>query len=137
MQTETRTRPLLRHPAVRFVLHYAEMCVAMIVGMYALGALWDVAWPSLTDRADVAALVMAADMAIGMAAWMKIRGHAARPILEMSVAMVAPFVVLLVPYWFGVVSAGTVMMFGHVLMFVTMAVAMLVRRDEYTGSHHH
>jgi len=39
-----------------------------------------------------------------------------------------------VPYGFGLVSGGTVMLAGHVLMFVTMLGAMLWRRDEYAAT---
>jgi hypothetical protein len=50
--------------------------------------------------------------------------------------MYLSFVVLLVPYWFGAVSAGTVMMGGHVLMFVAMLAAMLWRPEEYLFHRH-
>jgi flagellar biosynthetic protein FliP len=43
---------------------------------------------------------------------------------------------LLVPYWFGAVSAHAVMMGGHVLMFVAMFAAMLWRREEYLFHRH-
>lgn len=132
MRTETRTRPLLH-----FVRHYVEMCVAMFVGMFALGALWDLLWPTLTERGDVAAMVMATDMALGMGAWMRVRGHSWRSIVEMSAAMYLPFVVLLVPFWTGAVTEGTLMGVGHVLMFVAMAGAMLLRRNEYTTHAQH
>jgi uncharacterized membrane protein len=62
-----RTRHLVRH--------YLEMVVAMLAGMMVLGPVHEYLWPGLDDRADVAALVMATDMAIGMAAWMRFRGH--------------------------------------------------------------
>ncbi|WP_433434849.1 DJ-1/PfpI family protein [Nonomuraea sp. CA-141351] len=50
-------------------------------------------------------------------------------------AMVAPFLILLVPYWLGVLEGHLVMMIGHVAMYVLMAAAMLRRHDEYV--HHH
>jgi hypothetical protein len=121
-----------RRGALRFGLHYLEMVVAMVAGMVLLGPLWDLAAPGLTDRADVAALVMATDMAVGMAAWMRVRGHGWAGIAEMSAAMYLPFVVLLVPFWLGAVSGGTLMTVGHVLMLPLMAVAMLWRRCDHT-----
>src|SRR4051794_18918480 len=88
------------------VRHYLEMVVAMVVGMVVLGPVHEYLWPGLDDRADVAALVMATDMAIGMAAWMRFRGHSWPAITEMSAAMYVPFAVLLVPFWTGAVSGG-------------------------------
>jgi ABC-type uncharacterized transport system permease subunit len=67
-----------------------------------------------------------------MAAWMRLRGHGWAAIAEMAVAMYAPFVVLFPPLWLGVLSATGLMVLGHVLMLVTIAAAMLRRRDQYT-----
>lgn len=124
------------HPVWIFTRHYLEMVVAMLVGMIALGPLWRLLAPGLSTDGAAHVLVMAANMTIGMAAWMLIRRHRWPPIVEMSVAMVAPFLVLLVPYWAGAISVGTVSAAGHVLMLVTMLLAMLRRRDEYTRPHH-
>ena len=123
----TVSRPLGRR-VLRFAGHYVEMVVAMVVGMVLLMPLTPAAWAALPA---VHALVMAADMTIGMAVWMVVRRHTARQITEMSVAMCAPFVVLLVPYGLGAITGDTLMMGGHVLMFLTMLGAMLLRRDEY------
>ena len=117
----------LRHPA----RHYLEMVAAMLVGMLVLGRLHDLVWPSLTARADVAVLVMATDMALGMGTWMRVRGHSWRGIAEMSASMYAPFAALLVPYWTGSVGGDALMMWGHVAMFGSMALAMYLRRAEY------
>jgi putative intracellular protease/amidase len=121
-------------PVGLFVWHYIEMVIAMTLGMLLLGVVWDAVLPE-TARTDVPVLIMAADMTIGMAVWMGIRRHSLAAIAEMSLAMVLPFVILLVPFWFGVLPGHLVMPVGHVLMFVLMAVAMLRRRDEYL--HHH
>lgn len=119
----------------RFIGHYVEMVVAMFVGMGVLALPWMLIWPDLDQNPVADTLVMAANMTIGMAAWMAVRGHGRRMIVEMSAAMVAPFVVLLVPYANGAVTADTVMMGGHTLMFLTMLAAMLVRRDDYVNHH--
>ncbi|MEV4224086.1 DJ-1/PfpI family protein [Nonomuraea sp. NPDC049725] len=116
---------------IRFVWHYAEMVIAMYAGMLLLDLLWDAVLPQPV-RFDVDTLLMAADMTVGMAAWMLVRRHGWASIAEMSVAMFAPFPILLVPYWFGVLSGHVVMSLGHTLMFVFMALAMLWRRAEYT-----
>jgi transcriptional regulator GlxA family with amidase domain len=126
-----RARPGLR----RFVGHYLEMVLAMLAGMGILGGLWMLIWPGIMDRPVLHTLEMAADMTIGMAVWMVLRGHPRRMIVEMSAAMVAPFLLLLVPLAAGVITAGTLMLAGHVLMLFTMLAAMLLRRHDYT--HHH
>jgi hypothetical protein len=115
-----------------FVRHYLEMVVAMFVGMFALGGLEDLVWPAVTLPAAAGVMVMATNMSVGMAAWMRVRGHSWRGIAEMSASMYLPFVVLLVPYWAGVVGAGVLMAWGHVLMLPAMALVMLLRPAEYT-----
>lgn len=132
----TSTRRIIARPYLRFVGHFAEMVIAMIVGMVALGPLWSLAWPGLDSYPAAAAMVMATNMTIGMVLWMRIRRHAWRPIVEMSAAMYLPFVLLLVPYWLGAVSGGVLMMGGHILMVPFMLAAMLLRLREYSGGHH-
>jgi flagellar biosynthetic protein FliP len=121
-----------RHPAWHFVRHYLEMVVAMLVGMVVLGPLEHLVWPALTARHDVGVLVMATNMAIGMGAWMRFRGHSWRGIAEMSASMYVPFAVLLAPYWTGAIGAGALMTWGHVLMLPAMAAVMLLRPAEYS-----
>ena len=84
------------------------------------------------EPADVGVLVMATDMAIGMGAWMRIRGHSWRGIAEMSISMYAPFLVLIVPYWTGFMGEHELWTWGHLLMFPSMALAMYLRPAEYT-----
>jgi flagellar biosynthetic protein FliP len=119
---------LRRSPLVRFVGHYMEMVVAMVVGMVALAPLWPEAWLA---RGDLHAVAMAADMTVAMAAWMLVRRHSWPRIVEMSAAMVLPFAVLLVPYWLDVLSAGALMIAAHVVMFPLMLAAMIWRRADY------
>jgi hypothetical protein len=139
MTTAETAAPSVPHSAAHsrgrrirhFVRHYLEMVVAMFAGMFALGALEGWLWPGLSGRTDVGVLVMATNMSIGMAAWMKVRGHSWRGIAEMSASMYLPFVVLLVPFWAGAVGGHAVMTWGHILMFPAMALAMLLRPSEY------
>jgi hypothetical protein len=112
--------------------HYLEMVLAMLVGMFVLGALEGALWPALTTRADVGAMVMATNMSVGMAAWMRVRGHSWRGVAEMSAAMYLPFVVLLVPFWAGALGEATLLLWGHLLMLPAMALVMLLRPAEYT-----
>src|SRR5215217_1533904 len=93
-----------RSTAWHLVRHFLEMVVAMLIGMVVLGLLQQLVWPSLNFHSAVGVLVMATDMAIGMGAWMRVRGHSWRGIAEMSASMYAPFAVLLVPFWIGVIG---------------------------------
>jgi hypothetical protein len=119
------------HRVWHFARHYVEMVVAMLAGMFVLGGLEHLVWPALTARADIGVMVMATNMAIGMGAWMRFRGHSWRGIAEMSASMYLPFVVLLVPFWAGAIGEHTLMTWGHVLMLPAMAAVMLLRPAEY------
>ncbi|HEX2773007.1 MAG TPA: hypothetical protein VHN18_11345 [Micromonosporaceae bacterium] len=127
-------RPAMRSH-LRFAGHFVEMVVAMLVGMFALGPLWSFVAPGVIGRADAHALVMATNMTLGMALWMKIRRHSWPRIAEMSAAMYLPFVVLLVPYWLDAISGDALMTAGHLLMLPAMLAAMVWRRSDYY--HHH
>jgi len=126
-------RRLLHTRLGRFLTAYLEMTLAMLVGMAVLGVVWDAAWPGLTGRPDAMALTMAFDMTVGMAAWMWVRRHGRRHIAEMSAVMVLPFLVLLVPYWLGVLPGEQLLTWGHVGMFALMA-AYLAWRPHTPGS---
>jgi hypothetical protein len=138
MTTETVPAPD-RHTAARsrgeqvwhFVRHYLEMVAAMLVGMFTLGGLEDLVFPSVTVRADVGVLLMATNMSIGMGAWMRFRGHSWRGVAEMSASMYGPFLALLVPYWMGAIGGHAVMAWGHLIMLPAMALVMLLRPAEY------
>lgn len=112
----------------RFVRHYVEMVIAMLAGMFALAPLWPDAW---TARPEIDVLVMATNMTIGMTVAMVVRRHSWARIGEMAAAMYLPFLVLLVPYWLGALSAMGLMMAGHALMFPLMLTAMLWRHTHY------
>lgn len=127
--------------AGRFALHYLEMVLAMTVGMAAFYPGWlfatrDVAEGSVLQSTEVETLVMASTMVLPMAAWMWFRGHARGPVVEMSAAMYAGFVVLYPLLWAGVLDEMGLMMWGHVLMFVLMLAAMLWRWEEYAHGCH-
>ena len=115
----------------RFARHAVEMVVAMVAGMVVLEPVWSFAWPGLADNVTAHVLVMATNMSLGMGLWMRIRRHGWTGIIEMSVAMYAPFVVLLPFHWAGALSAMALMTAGHVLMVPAMLVAMWRRRHEY------
>ena len=122
-----------RHPVRRFLLHLLEMVLAMLAGMVLLAPLWTLAAPDLPAYPDLNALVMATNMTVGMAGWMWFRGHRLAGIAEMSAAMFLPYLVLLVPYWTGLITGDALMMVGHLLMLPAMVAAMFRRLGDYTG----
>jgi len=127
-----------RHNLVK---HFIEMVLAMLVGMAVLGpvamgicaALGHSGF--LSDHVGVRAAVMATNMTIGMAVWMRHRGHGWGAIAEMGAAMFVPLVVLIGPYLAGALSGDALLGAMHVLMLPAMAIAMLHRRDEYAQDH--
>jgi hypothetical protein len=125
----------------RFLRHYVEMIVAMLGGMIVLGALESAlldpaGWAEVRAVPEFGALIMATNMILPMLAWMWHRGHGPIALGQMTAAMYAPFVVCFPLVWFGVLSATGLMIAGHVVMVPAMTVAMLWRRDEYTGHVH-
>lgn len=136
----TRTMPNTHTGARRwgrFALHYVEMIIAMFVGMFALAPLWAAAGIDFSyDRdPEPAYLLMAFDMSVGMAAWMRFRGHAWGSTLEMCGAMFAPVVPLFPLLWLDVIDGMALMMAAHAAMFPLMLAVMLRRRDEYAHAH--
>ena len=123
------------------VRHFGEMLVAMLVGMTVLGmaaagicvALGHSGF--LNDHAGIRAFVMALNMTIGMAVWMRYRGHGWAAVGEMGAAMFVPLLLLIGPYLAGAISAGALLVGMHVLMLPAMVVAMLHRRDVYAHDH--
>ncbi|MFP3966352.1 DUF6010 family protein [Actinomadura fulvescens] len=130
-----------RRGLFRFTGHYVEMVIAMIIGEALFAGVWRagsvlLGEPAFLARPDVDSLVMATNMSLGMAIWMRVRGHAWPGIAEMCAAMYVPFVALFPFLWTSTLSASDFMMWGHMLMLVAMLVVMLRRRTEYAGSHH-
>jgi hypothetical protein len=118
------------------------MVTAMLVGMLVLGgalrgalALAGLRYP--TQYAELVALEMAVTMSVGMAAWMRHRGHRWASTLEMVGAMFAPAVALVPLLWLGVISGDALLVLEHLAMFPLMFLVMLRRRAEYGGSTAH
>ena len=133
-------------PTAHFVRHYAEMVAAMLLGMLILGVPAEAALRAIgsssaqlrDDAPAVALLGMAVIMTVPMVAWMRHRGHAWRPGAEMAASMLLPTFGVIALMAGGVVTDFmTLMSLEHVVMLPSMLVAMLLRRDEYTGHAHH
>lgn len=126
----------------RFLLHYLEMLAAMFLGMIALGipagwlfSAFGTSWSELSTSWMLFA--MAITMSLPMAGWMRYRGHAWQPTIEMVAAMLLPTVALMALGWAQIVSGmGAAMVIEHVAMLAAMLAAMLLRLDEYAGAHH-
>jgi len=120
-----------------FVRHYLEMVVAMFVGMAVLGGALRgalaLAGSEYPTQPELASLVMAFEMSVGMVVWMRYRGHDWAPTLEMVGAMFAPAIVLFPLLWLGIISGESVLMLEHIAMFPLMLLVMLRRRSEYGG----
>ncbi len=125
-------------PATKhFLRHYAEMVVAMFVGMAVLG--YPVDW--LMGRAGASSdafmfLGMATTMTVPMVGWMMYRGHGWRANAEMSASMFVPTFAVIGALATGLLTdIGALMVAEHVVMLAAMAGVMLLRPDEYI--HHH
>lgn len=124
-----------------FVKHYLWMLLSMAIGMALFTAplrwLFGIFVGAAPLRPPVPnTLLMATSMSLGMALWMAWRRHSWISIVEMSAAMYVSFAVLYPPYWLGWLDGDALMGLGHLLMLPAMLLAMLWRRDEYTGHRH-
>lgn len=118
----------------RFALHYLEMVVVMVVGMELLGAAVELV--ADVNGTGPMLIEMGATMTVSMVAWMRVRGHAWLPCLEMGASMVLPTIGTLVLLGAGIVEgAAALMVILHAVMLPAMLVAMLLRRDEYSCHH--
>jgi hypothetical protein len=131
-----------------FIRHYAEMVVAMFLGMAVLGipAGWAMgavgtSWSELTDDAPALMFLgMATTMTVPMVGWMVYRGHGRRANTEMSASMFLPTFAVIALLWAGLVTdLGALLLIEHVAMLLSMLAAMLLRPAEYThhDSHAH
>jgi hypothetical protein len=126
----------------RFFLHYAEMVAAMFIGMFALSKpadwLFSAFGASTSSQHPVMMLFsMGITMTVPMVAWMRFRGHGWRPTNEMAASMLIPTLAAMALAAAGVMSGGALMGIEHVAMLAGMLIAMLLRRDEYSGGHAH
>jgi hypothetical protein len=128
----------------RFLRHYFEMVVVMMLGMGVLGAAFGAfhelafgsgfasAW---RDHVVLAAFAMAFNMTVPMVLWMRYRGHSWERGGEMAAAMNLPVLPLLVLYGFDVIPARGVLGGQMMLMIPAMLGAMLYRKEEYSAPH--
>ena len=127
---------------LHFIRHFAEMVIAMLVGMFVLGGAFALLLAPLgidvgdwqTEAPALLLLGMAFTMTVPMVAWMRHRGHGWAPAGEMTAAMFLPSLAAIGLLWTGAVEdTDTLLAIQHIAMLPAMLVAMLLRRDEYTG----
>ena len=128
----------------RFTLHFLEMMLAMMVGMPLLfslrsripaSSIYAEIFVRGTNLYDLARLVF---MTVPMVIWMIVRGHGWRHSAEMAFAMSAPMAAVMALRLLGVgASQPWLIQVGYQGMFLGMLMAMLYRRDHYTGKSDH
>jgi hypothetical protein len=127
-----------------FVRHYAEMVVAMFLGMAVLGlpagramSAVGTSWSELhTDAPALMLMGMAVTMTVPMIGWMRFRGHGWQANTEMSASMFVPTFAVVALLWAGLVEdLGVLLVIEHVAMLASMLAAMLLRRAEYSHGH--
>lgn len=130
----------------RFGIHYLEMCMVMCVGAIVLsvaffGAAALLGYTDLPQRApELSALVVAANLSLPMAVWMRFRGNAWRQALEMSGATMLVGLLLIAGYRLGVVGQSSLIEVQTSLACPVMLAVMLVRFGLYSshaGRHAH
>jgi hypothetical protein len=141
---DTEVVPVPGKKASRFLGHFFEMVVVMMLGMCALGAAFgafhQVAFGSgiaaaWRDHVGLAAFAMAFNMTVPMVLWMRYRGHSWERGGEMALAMNLSLLPALVLYAFDAIPARGVLGMQMMLMIPAMLVAMLYRKGEYSAPH--
>jgi hypothetical protein len=117
------------------------MVAVMFLGMFVLmaptGVLFSAfgtSWSRLSPAMNMFA--MALTMTVPMVAWMRYRGHAWRPNVEMAASMLIPTFAVMGLLWAGIGNPGTLMVPEHAGMLACMLAAMVLRREEYSGACH-
>jgi hypothetical protein len=124
-----------RSHLVHFLRHLLEMVVAMMIGMFAGGAVFTSALgitveEAIRDHSVTFVAVMAVSMTAPMVAWMRLRGHHWNRSLEMAAAMIAPAIPLCALGLAGVVT-GSICGLYCFSSVVTMVGVAAYRRSEY------
>lgn len=144
MQVDIPLASRLGKPSRRFLRHFVEMLVVMMVGMGVLGVAFrelhvllfgsgfDAAW---RDHIGLAAFAMAFNMTVPMVLWMRYRGHSWERGVEMAAAMNVPLLPAFVLYAFDAIPGRGVLGMQMMLMVPAMLAAMLYRKEEYSAPH--
>ena len=129
-------------PVLQFLRHFAEMSLAMVVGMLLLGPLCQrlmnsLGYPDPVHSAPwLAILLMAFTMALPMVLWMAYRGHGWSRSFEMAASMFVPAAALIALWAAGILSGCQAHCALHTLMWPSMLFVMLLRYKAYSGGGH-
>jgi hypothetical protein len=130
-------------PIGRFVLHYLEMCAVMCVGGLVLsvlffGAAGLLGYTDLPQRfPELSVLVIAINLSVPMAAWMRFRGMDWRPTLEMAGSTMVVGLLLIAAYWLDIIPKTSLIEVQTSLACPVMLAVMLFRFRLYSGHHGH
>jgi hypothetical protein len=139
ISTTITAKPTRVKQTLRFLQHFGEMVIAMLLGMGVFALvnsliLIPLGFVYLSSRLFPYSyvLAMAVAMTVPMVAWMRIRKHAWRLSAEMAGAMIVPTVLLIAVCWI-VHLPSTVLLSGtHIIMVPAMLAVMLYRWRDYT-----
>jgi hypothetical protein len=137
--TMITAQPSRSRQTLRFLLHFGEMVIAMLLGMgvFALvnsAILIPLGFVYLSSRVFPYsyAAAMAVAMTVPMVAWMRIRKHTWRMRMEMAGAMLVPTVLLIAVCWFAHLPSAVLLTGTHIIMVPAMLAVMLYRWRDYT-----
>lgn len=141
MSTATITaKPSRGKQTLRFLLHFVEMVLAMLLGMGIFGVVNDAVliprgFTSLAARLfpESYAAAMAVSMTVPMVAWMCIRKHPWRMSAEMAGAMLVPTALVITACLIGLLPHTVVIPATHLIMVPAMLGAMLYRWHDYAS----
>jgi len=124
------TQPSRGRQILRFLRHFGEMVLAMLLGMAVFEVVTGVVFIPMGP--EVSALAMAVAMTVPMVVWMRIRNHTWRLNAEMAGAMIVPTLLLIGASRLGLVPHTSLMLGTHILMLPAMLAVMLYRWRDYT-----
>lgn len=132
-------------PVGRFLLHFVEMCMVMCVSGIVLSVLFfqgavALGYRNLPETAPaLSVLVIALNLSVPMAAWMRYRGMEWRPTLEMTIPTMATGLLLIGGYLLDIIAASSLIQIQTSLACPVMLAVMLLRFQLYAASHtaHH
>ncbi|MGZ3667556.1 MAG: hypothetical protein ACXVDA_24085 [Ktedonobacterales bacterium] len=138
--TTSTLEPTRSRQTLRFLRHFGEMLLAMLLGMGVFGIVNSALLvPSgftylsaSLGHPEAYAAAMAVAMTVPMVAWMRIRKHAWRLSAEMAGAMLVSTALLIAICSFGFLPSTVVVPGTHILMVPAMLGAMLYRWRDYT-----
>jgi hypothetical protein len=139
ISTTITAKPTRGRQTLRFLRHFGEMFLAMLLGMGVFDLvnsliLVPLGFVYLSARfsPESFAAAMAISMTVPMVTWMRIRRHAWRLTAEMAGAMLVPIVLLIATCSFGLLPHSILIPATHILMVPAMLGAMLYRWRDYT-----